>query len=113
MTKLPDKKYWPRPAGWRVLILPIEIEEVTKGGILLPQQAVDQKEFAQMCGEILAIGPLAWTRSDMGGEDWANVGDYVLFGKYEGKKVRVDDVDMLLMNDDCIVAVIPDPTKIT
>ena len=45
----------PQPTGWRILVLPFRIDEKTKGGVLLGQEAVDRQQVASQCGNVLAL----------------------------------------------------------
>jgi chaperonin GroES len=91
-----------KPLGNRVLIEPIEQDEVTAGGIVLPDTA---KEKPQQ-GMILAVGPGA---RDEDGEriplDVAK-GDKVLFAKYSGTEIKVDGKKYLILREDDILAIV-------
>ena len=92
------------PVGHRVLVLPVEIEKKTESGIFLPDKVVMMEESAQTQGTIIAIGDTCWEDEQA---PWAEVGDFVMFGKYagvvyegnDGKKYRV-------LNDRDIVAIL-------
>lgn len=107
-----DPDTLPVPSGWRILVRPIPPQEQTKGGIILSDVTRDQQEFACPVGKVVAVGTAAYTREDMGPEPWANVGDYVIFGKYVGERVTYGGVKYVLMNDDCVLGVVPDPQKV-
>lgn len=86
-----------RPLGDRILVKPLEQEEVTKSGIVLPDTAEKERK-AQ--GEIVAIGA---------GDDIKKlnlkVGDKVLFGKYAGDEVEIDKTEYKILKDDEVLAV--------
>ncbi|RPI99340.1 MAG: co-chaperone GroES [Chloroflexi bacterium] len=82
------------PLGARVLILPIEGESQTPGGILLPETA---KEKPQQ-GMIEAVGSEEEMVTDL------KVGDRVLFPKYTGTEIKYDGKTYLLMNEDDVLA---------
>jgi chaperonin GroES len=91
-----------KPLADRVLVRPLEAEEKKKGGIIIPDTA---KEKPQQ-GEVVAVGP---GRLDDAGKRVAmevKKGDKVLFGKYSGTEVTVDDEDYLIMRESDILAVI-------
>ena len=91
-----------KPLGDRVLVSPESEEEQVKGGIIIPDTA---KEKPQR-GKIIAIGT---GKTDDGGKKIAlNVkkGDNVLYGKYYGTEVRLDDEDYLIMPEGDILAII-------
>jgi len=108
--EIPDPKEPPRPIGWRVLVRPLPISEKTSGGIILTEQVHDDMQRTQTLARVLALGPMAYTRNDMGGEPWCNVGDTVLIGKFSGLRIKYGDVKLALLNDDQVMAVIPDPS---
>ncbi len=91
-----------KPLGNRVVVEPIEQEEVTAGGIVLPETA---KEKPQQ-GVILAVGPGA---RDEDGDRIAMdvaVGDKVLYAKYSGTEVKVEGKKLLILREDDILAII-------
>jgi len=93
-----------RPLADRVVVEPMEGEEVTAGGILLPETA---KEKPQQ-GKILAVGQ---GRRDEDGNlipmD-VKVDDKVLYAKYAGTEVKVDGKKLLILKESDILAVITD-----
>jgi len=91
-----------KPLGDRVVIKPIEQEEVTAGGIVLPDTA---KEKPQK-GEVLAVGPGA--RNDAGDrvELDIKVGDVVLYAKYGGTEIKLDSEKVLVMRESDILAIV-------
>ena len=94
------------PAGHRVIVKPDQLEEVSKGGIVLAY-GEDKKrmEQAQHTGILMAIGPNAWKAYD-DGIPWAKIGDRVYFAKYGGYLVEEDGVQYRLLNDEDITAII-------
>ncbi len=96
-----------KPLGSRVVIEPIEQEEITAGGIVLPETA---KEKPQQ-GMILSIGP--GDRDEAGKRipmDVA-VGDKVLFAKYSGTEFKLDGKKLLILRESDILAVIESKKK--
>ena len=91
-----------QPLGDRVMVRRIEEEEVQRGGIIIPDTA---KEKPQQ-GEIVAVGT---GRVNDSGDRTAlevKVGDKVLFGKYSGTEVTLDDVEYLMMREEDILGII-------
>ncbi len=91
-----------RPLHDRVVVKRMEEETTTSGGIVLPGSAAEKPQR----GEIMAVGNGKVLDS---GERQAldvKVGDQVLFGKYSGNEVKVDDDELLVMREDDIMAVI-------
>ena len=91
-----------KPLGGRVLVEPIEQEEVTAGGIVLPETA---KEKPQQ-GKILAAGP--GDRNDKGDRIAMDVkaGDSVLFAKYSGTEVKIDGKKLLIMRESDLLGIV-------
>ena len=87
-----------RPLGNRIVVSPLTEEEVTKGGIILPD-TVDKEKKAE--GKIVAIGEGEKIKALNLKE-----GDKVLFGKYAGEEVKVDDSEYKILTDEDVLAVI-------
>jgi chaperonin GroES len=90
-----------RPLGDRVIIEPIEQEEVTSSGLYIPETA---KEKPQQ-GNVLAVGP---GRTDDDGKRISmdvKAGDKVLFAKYAGTEIKLDGRKLLIMKESDILAV--------
>jgi chaperonin GroES len=91
-----------KPLGNRVVVEPIEQEEITAGGIVLPETA---KEKPQK-GKVLSVGP---GERDEDGKyipmDVA-VGDTVLFAKYSGTEFKVDGKKLLILRETDLLAII-------
>ena len=91
-----------KPLGSRVLIEPVEQEEITASGIILPETA---KEKPQQ-GKVLAAGP--GDRNDKG-EHVAmdvKVGDLILFAKYSGTEVKMDGKKLLILRESDILGIV-------
>jgi chaperonin GroES len=91
-----------KPLGGRVLVEPVEQEEVTAGGIVLPETA---KEKPQQ-GKVLAAGP--GDRNDKGERIpmEVKVGDMVLFAKYSGTEVKMDGKKLLILRESDILGIV-------
>lgn len=89
-----------RPLDDRVVIEPLEAEEVTAGGIVLPDTA---KEKPQR-GKIKAVGPGKLLDSGERSSVSVSEGDEVLFGKYSGTEVEVNGTELKIMRESDILA---------
>jgi chaperonin GroES len=89
-----------RPLDDRVVVRPLEAEEVTAGGIYLPDAA---KEKPQR-GKVIAAGPGKLLDSGNRGELSVKVGDEVIFGKYGGSEVEVDGEELKILRESDILA---------
>ena len=87
-----------KPIGDRLLVKSVREEEITKSGIILPD-TIDKEKKAE--GEIISIG---------GGDKISKldlkVGQKILFGKYSGEEVKVDEEEYKILNHDDVLAVI-------
>ena len=97
-----DKKLAVTPLHDRVIVKPAPAEEKTAGGIYIPDSA---KEKPQR-GKVIAVG------NGKVSEDGAvrpldvKAGDTVLFGKYAGTEIKIDNEDRLIMREDDVLAVV-------
>jgi len=91
-----------KPLHDRVLVKRLEEEEVTKGGIIIPDTA---KEKPQR-GEVAGVGPGKTSDDGKKIEMAVKKGDIVLFNKYAGTEIKIDTVVYLVMREDDILAVI-------
>lgn len=91
-----------KPLADRVLVKPLEEGEQVRGGIIIPDTA---KEKPQR-GEIAAVGPGKVTEEGKSVPMHVKVGDQVLYGRYAGTEVKLDDVDYLIMPESDILAVL-------
>ncbi len=91
-----------RPLHDRVVIRRLEQEERTKSGIIIPDTA---KEKPQQ-GEVIAVGPGARDESGKVNPLDVKAGDKVLFGKWSGTEVRIDNEDLLVMKESDIMGVL-------
>jgi chaperonin GroES len=89
-----------KPLDDRVVVEPVEAEEVTAGGIVLPDSA---KEKPQR-GTVLAIGPGKLLDSGERGKLSVAVGDEVIYGKYSGSDIEVDGRDVKVIRESEILA---------
>jgi len=91
-----------KPLGSRVVIEPIEQEEITAGGIVLPETA---KEKPQQ-GVVLSVGP--GDRDENGKRITMDVavGDKVLFAKYSGTEIKMDGKKLLILRESDLLAIV-------
>jgi chaperonin GroES len=96
-----------RPLQDRIIIKRIDEGEQIRGGIIIPDSAKEKPQE----GEVIAVG--AGKKLDSGERIAMDVkeGDRVLFGKYAGTEVKLDDEDYLIMREDDILGVIERQAK--
>jgi len=90
-----------KPLGNRVLIKQVEAETTTKSGIILPGQATEQPQIA----EVIAVGPGKVSHGNLV-EMTVKVGDRVVFPKYKGSEIKLDGNDYIIIEETDLLAVI-------
>jgi chaperonin GroES len=91
-----------KPLADRVIIKPMEAEETTKGGIILPDTAKEKP----IEGTVVAVGPGKVNDEGKTTKPEVKEGDKVLYGKYSGTEVTVDGEEYLIMRESDIFAII-------
>src|ERR1700683_4204898 len=94
------------PLHDRVLVRRLEEKETVKGGIIIPDTAKEKPQE----GEIIAVGAGRIEKGERIPLD-VKAGDRVLFGKYSGNEIRVDDQEYLILKEDEILAKIGGAAK--
>jgi chaperonin GroES len=110
MTKELDKL--PLPCGWRILVLPFEASKKSKGGIIYSDSAVERASIASTCGNVLAVGSQAYDKEKFPEGPWCKKGDWVLFARYAGSRIKIQGGEVRLLNDDEILATVKNPEDI-
>ena len=89
-----------KPLGDRVVIKPTPKEEISKGGIVLPDTAKEKPQD----GKIVAVGPGRLTEDGKRIDMEVKVGDKVIYSKYAGTEVKVDDEELIILRESDILA---------
>ncbi len=90
-----------RPLHDRVLVQPVDGEEKTAGGIIIPDTAKEKPSE----GKVIAVGPGAKTEDGKILPMEVKVGDLVLFGKWSGTEVKIDGVEYSIMKESDIMGI--------
>jgi len=90
-----------KPLADRVLVKPVQKEEMTKGGIYLPDTAKEKPQE----GEIIAVGPGKVNDEGKTIPLEVKVGDRVIYSKYGGSEIKIDDVEMVILRESDILAI--------
>ena len=90
-----------RPLHDRVLVRRVEEEETSTGGIIIPDTAKEKP----MQGKVIAVGPGRFEKGELVPME-LSVGQTVLYGKYSGTEVTVDDEEFLIVKESDVLAVI-------
>lgn len=88
------------PLGDRVVIKPLPKEEVSKGGIVLPDTAKEKPQE----GEIIAVGPGKLSEDGKRIAMEVKAGDKVLYSKYAGTEFKIDEEELVIMRESDILA---------
>ena len=107
---IPTPKKVPQPVGYRILLRPRGVVEKTKGGIILTDSNKDSQTYLNSVGQVIAMGEECYSDRK---KPWCKVGDWVIFGRYAGARVSVQNVKMVLLNDDEIIATLESPEVVT
>ena len=94
------KKVHINPLSDRVVVMPEEVDDITASGIILPDTA---KEKPQM-GQIVAAGPGKISENGTTVKMTLKSGDKVLYGKYSGTEITLNDDEVLIMRESDILA---------
>ena len=92
-----------KPLADRVVVKPSKAEEMTKGGIIVPDTAKEKPVW----GEVIAVGPGRVSDDGKVIPMEVKVGNMVLYGKYSGTEVTVEGEELLLMRESDIFAIMP------
>ena len=91
-----------RPLDDRVVVLPFEAEEMTRGGIVLPNNAREKP----LQGKVVATGPgKLIEKTGERGKMSLKVGDVVYYGKYTGTEIEIDGTDFVILRESDVLAV--------
>ena len=91
-----------RPLGDRVLVQPIEEQEMKKGGIIIPDTAKEKPQE----GKVVALGTGKVNEEGKKIDFTVKKGDTVLISKYGGTEIKIDDQNYLIMREDDILGII-------
>jgi len=91
-----------KPLADRVVVKPLEEAEQMRGGLYIPDTAKEKPQS----GEVVAIGPGKLTDEGKRVDPELKVGDKVLYGKYSGTEVTLDDAQYLILRESDVLAII-------
>ena len=89
-----------QPLADRLIVKPIEREEVTKGGIVLPDTAKEKPQE----GKVIAVGPGRLSEDGKRIAMEVKVGDVVIYSKYGGTEYKIDDEEVIILRESDILA---------
>jgi len=89
-----------QPLADRLVVKPIEREEVTKGGIVVPDTAKEKPQE----GEVMAVGPGRLSEDGKRIAMEVKVGDVVIYAKYGGTEIKIEDEELVILRESDILA---------
>jgi len=108
-----DSEKLPQPTGWRMLVLPFKMKEKTKGGVILAETTLERQQVASQTGLVLRMGPDCYRDKDRYPDGpWCKEGDWVMFARYAGSRIKIEGGEIRLLNDDEVLATIKNPEDI-
>jgi chaperonin GroES len=103
----------PKPSGWRILVLPFKAKEKTKGGVILTDKTLEDSQLTASVALVMALGPDAYQdKEKFPNGPWCKQGDWVVFGRYAGSRLKIDGGEVRLLNDDEILGTVDNPEDI-
>ena len=90
-----------QPLADRLVVKPVQKEEMTKSGIFIPDTAKEKPQE----GEVVAVGPGKMTDDGKRIPMDLKVGDRVIYSKYGGSEIKIDNVEMIILRESDILAV--------
>jgi len=90
------------PLGDRIVVKPVEREDKTKGGIILPDTAKEKPQE----GKVLAVGPGKLNEQGKRNTIDIKVGDIVLYPRYGGTEYKLDDEELMILRESDVLGVI-------
>ncbi len=90
------------PLEDRIVIKPLEAEQTTRGGIVLPDTAQEKPQQ----GKVVAVGPGKVLDSGERAKPAVKKGETVVYAKYGGTEIEVDEVDLVILRESDILAIV-------
>ena len=103
----------PKPVGWRILVLPFKAKQQTKGGVILTDKTIEDSQLTASVALVLDTGDDAYKdKEKFPNGPWCKQGDWVVFGRYAGSRLKIEGGEVRLLNDDEILGTVDDPADI-
>tara|TARA_B100001093_G_C26692659_1_gene955501 strand:- start:154 stop:522 length:369 start_codon:yes stop_codon:yes gene_type:complete len=100
----------PQPAGYKLLIQPLEVRDKTDTGVYMPDSLKSAEQTASVIGFVVKVGPDAYRdKEKFPNGAYCEEGDFVIFRSYSGTRFKIDKQEFRLINDDTVEAVVDDP----
>jgi co-chaperonin GroES (HSP10) len=102
------------PTGYRLLVRVPRLDAKMNSGLYRPDSSRVLEQTASILGEVLAVGPTAYLDQEKfpDGRPWCMPGDTIIMRAYSGTRLRIDDQEYRLINDDTVEAVVRDSGRV-
>lgn len=109
-----DPDLLPDPVGYRILVAPVVIRDLSNGGIAIPDTVKESLNYFRSFGKVLKLGEDAYNHEKFHGKPWCKQGDIIQYMCYDGQVVHVcPDGDKVytfrILNDDSIFTTVKNP----
>jgi co-chaperonin GroES (HSP10) len=102
-----------QPSGYRILVRVPRLDPRMASGLYRPDSSRALEETASVLGEVIALGATAYNDPDKFPEGpWCQAGDTIVMRAYSGTRLKIDDQEYRLINDDTVEAVVADPHRV-
>ena len=103
----------PKPVGWRILVLPFKPNKKSKGGVILTDKTLEDSQLTASVALVLDTGDDAYKdKEKFPGGPWCKQGDWVVFGRYAGSRLKIEGGEVRLLNDDEILGTVETPEDV-
>lgn len=102
-----------RPTGYRVLVRVPRLDAKMSSGLYRPDSSRSLEETASILGEVLALGENAYQDAEkFPAGPWCQPGDTIMMRAYSGTRLKINDQEYRLINDDTVEAIVFDPSRV-
>ena len=91
---------------------PVEQSAGKEGGLILADETVERSQVASTCGLVLRMGPHCYDKERYPEGPWCKKGDWIIFARYAGSRIKIDGGEIRLLNDDEVLATVENPEDI-
>ena len=103
----------PKPVGYRLLVRPYQPKQKTKGGLYLTEKTLETQQLTTVVGFVVKMGDLCYKdKEKFPTGPWCKEGDWVMFARYAGSRIKIEGGEIRLLNDDEVLATIKNPEDI-
>lgn len=95
--------------GWNIILKPVPIKKTTSGGIIMPETFHNDAQYLANVCQVVKMGPKAYDKTDVFGDPWCKVGDYVVIGRMVGQRFKYKGAKFILVREKDILFTIESP----